>query len=91
MNGKRAKSLRRLCKVVFEESVEQGGPAEQNNGKIKVGRIHGGPAFGRFAYPPSQRWVKRGDFDVLEISTEYLRAAAGELETYDLAETETVN
>lgn len=74
MNGKRAKRLRRMAEVVFVEN----GIEKQNNGKIKVGRSKGGPAFGRFPYPPSQRWEKIGDFDVLVTSTDELRKQAAE-------------
>ena len=74
MNGKRAKRLRRMAEAVF---VEVGTP-KKNNGKIRAGRRHGGPAFGRHPYPASQRWEKIGDFDVLVTSTDELRKQAAE-------------
>lgn len=74
MRGKRAKRLRGLANAIFEES----GIEKQNNGKVKVGRTHGGPAFGRFKYPASVRWEKVGDLDVLVTSTDELRKQAAE-------------
>jgi len=63
-----------MAEAVF---VEMDTP-KQNNGKIRAGRRHGGPAFGRFPYPPSQRWEKMGGFDVLVTSTDELRKQAAE-------------
>lgn len=83
MNGKRAKRLRRMADDVFVEN----GIEKQNNGKIRVGRSKGGPAFGRHPYPASQRWEKIGDFDVLVTSTDELRKQAAEAVKSDLPET----
>lgn len=74
MNGKRAKRLRRMASSVFEKA----GIEKKNNGKIKVGRSNGGPAFGRYTYPPSARWERIGGFDVLITSTDELRKQAAE-------------
>lgn len=80
MNGKRAKRLRRMVDGIFVEGEIE----KQNNAKVKVGRAHGGPAFGHFAYPPSQRWEKMGGFDVLVTSTDELRKQAAEAVQSDL-------
>lgn len=66
--------MRKMATDVFEST----GVEPQNNGKIKVGRAHGGPAFGRHPYPPSARWEKMGGFDVLVTSTDELRKQAAE-------------
>lgn len=74
MNGKRAKHLRRIAASVFEDA----GIERQNNGKIKVGRTNSGPAFGNYPYPPSARWERIGEFDVLVTTTDELRKQAAE-------------
>lgn len=74
MNGKRAKRLRRMVEGMFVENEAE----KQNNGKVRVGRSHGGPAFGHFPYPPSARWEKIGGFDVLVMDTDEIRKHAAQ-------------
>ena len=74
MNGKKAKRMRQIAESIFVSSDVE----KRNHGRIKVGRTHGGPAFGRFAYPPSMRWEKIGDFDVLVTDTDEIRKQAAQ-------------
>jgi len=60
MRGKRAKALRALA-------YGPGAPELAEPAKVKVGRRHGGPAFARFPYPKSTRYVKRGKFNVMDL------------------------
>jgi hypothetical protein len=39
----------------------------------RPGRRHGGPASGKFEYPKSWRYEKKGDFDVLVADIEDIR------------------
>jgi len=64
MRGKRAKALREQAWGRLAFLTLAGSPLG-DVAKVKVGRTHGGPAFGKFPYPKSSRYVKKGDFDVL--------------------------
>ena len=67
MRGKRAKTERAELRFKL-------GDAFAHAPKVRPGRKHGGPALGKFEYPPSIRLTGEDKVPVLQLDPEFLRA-----------------